>query len=152
MVEIKYTPAKEAPPTESQFMSIIEHQGADTAAELYRKFRQSNPDHIFFREAAINFTGYRFLQTGRIPEALTIFELNTRAYPNSANVWDSYGEACLAAEDYQKALENYKKALQILPSDTTTAEALKTTIDNGAAQQIQRIEEIINQSQTEGNQ
>jgi dienelactone hydrolase len=149
---LRYIPAKMAPPTEAQFMHIINNQGIDTAVELYSKFRPEYPDHIFFREAAFNFTGYGLLQTGRIQEALRVFELNADAFPNSANVWDSYGEACLAAGDYGKALENYKKALETLPRDTTSSEGLKTAIQDGAPRQIQRIEELMSQTEEEENQ
>jgi tetratricopeptide (TPR) repeat protein len=152
LLRVIYFPGKQAPPNEFQFTSIINNQGIDTAVELYRKFKSDYPEHIFFQEGTFNVMGYRNLQTGRVPEALKIFELNADAYPNSANVWDSYGEACLAAGDYRKALENYKKALEILPHDNTTPEALKTAIENGAPQQIQRIEELIKQSESEENQ
>jgi tetratricopeptide (TPR) repeat protein len=152
LLGIKYLPRKQAPPTESQFMSILNDQGIETAIELYRKFKPDYPDHIFFREGAINIMGYRYLQSGRIPEALSLFELNTDAYPHSANVWDSYGEACLATGNYTTALENYKKALEILPLDTTTPRELKTAIENGAPQQIQRIEELIKQSESGENE
>ncbi len=151
ILEIKYFPAKQAPPTELQFINIINNQGLDTAVELYKKFKPDYPDHIFFREGTFNIMGYRYLQSGRAAEALVIFELNADAYPNSANVWDSYGEVCLEVRNYRKALENYKKALEVLPEDTTTSEQFKELIRNAAPQQIQRIEELIKQSESGEN-
>lgn len=139
-------PADEAPPTEAQFMNIIVERGVETAIQLYRKFKPSNPEHIFFREANINVLGYQYLQTGRVQEALSLLELNTEAFPTSANTWDSYGEACMATGDYPKALENYKKALEILPQDTNINEQLGNLIRDNAPQQIARLEELIRES------
>ncbi len=148
---VTFDPGDEVPPTQSQFMSMISERGMETAAQIYKKFKPDYPGHIFFQEGEFNIMGYRYLQSGMIPEALAIFELNADAYPNSANVWDSYGEACLAAGNYRKALENYKKALEILPEDNTTPEQIKELIRNAAPQQIQRIEELIRQSESEEN-
>jgi dienelactone hydrolase len=129
-----FFPGAEIPPTENQFMSIIIERGVETAVQLYRKFKPSNPDHIFFREININALGYRYLQTGRGQEAVTLFEINADAFPTSANAWDSYGEACIAVGDYPRALENYKKALEILPQDTNITEQLRDLIRESAPQ------------------
>jgi dienelactone hydrolase len=129
-----FFPGEELPPTENQFMSIINDRGVETAVQLYRKFKPSNPDHLFFREPNINALGYRFLQMGFAENAVMLFELNADAFPNSANAWDSYGEACIAVGDYPKALENYKKALEILPQD------------NNISEQFRRLEELIRES------
>ncbi|UCC78678.1 MAG: tetratricopeptide repeat protein [Candidatus Zixiibacteriota bacterium] len=143
---VAFHPGDEIPPTESQFMSIINERGVETAAQLYRKFKPSNPDHVFFREFNINILGYRYLQTGRGRDALTLFELNADAFPTSANAWDSYGEACMAIGDYPRALENYRKALEILPQDTNITEELRNLIRENAPQQIARLEELIRES------
>jgi len=143
---VTFLPADEAPPTEVQFMSIINEKGVETAIQLYRKFKPSNPEHIFFQEANINVLGYQYLQTGRVQEALSLLELNTEAFPTSANTWDSYGEVCMAVGDYPKALENYKKALEILPQDTNINEQLRNIIRDNAPQQITRLEEMIRES------
>ena len=141
-----FFPGEEAPPTESQFMSIINERGVETAVQIYKKFRPPNPDHVFFREFDINVLGYRFLQTGHGAEAILLFELNADAFPTSANAWDSYGEACMAVGDYSKALENYKKALEVLPQDTNINEQLRNLIGENAPQQITRLEELIRES------
>lgn len=146
ILAVKYFPGEEIPPTENQFMSIINGRGVETAVQLYKKFKPSNPDHVFFREFNINILGYQFLQIGRTQEALMLLGLNADAFPYSANTWDSYGEACMAAGDYQKALENYKKALEILPLDTNITEQLRNVIQEGAPQQISRLEELIKEA------
>jgi dienelactone hydrolase len=134
-------PGNDLPPTEEQFASIIEEHGIDMAVELYDKFKKSDPEHIFFREVAFNVLGYQYLQTGRISEAIAIFKMNADAYPHSANTWDSLAEAYMANGSNELAIKYYKKALETLPSDTTTSEQLKEAIRNGAQQNIERLGE-----------
>lgn len=133
-------PRKDLPPTEEQFMSIIEEYGVDKAKELYEKFKKLDPEYIFFRESALNILGYQFLHTGRISEAIAIFKMNADAYPNSANTWDSLAEAFMANSDNKLAIKYYKKALETLPIDTTTSEQLKEAIRTGAQQNLERLE------------
>jgi len=45
LLRVTYSPAKQAPPNEFQFMSIINNQGIDTAVELYRKFKSDYAEH-----------------------------------------------------------------------------------------------------------
>ncbi|MCB9055763.1 MAG: tetratricopeptide repeat protein [Chitinophagales bacterium] len=74
-------------------------------------------------ETQINKAGYDMLNAKMMKEALYIFGLNTRLYPNSANVWDSYAEVHMLSGDNQKAIEYYKKALAMDPNGNTGANA-----------------------------
>lgn len=138
-------PGGEVPPTEAQFMSIINNRSVETAVEIYYKFKPSNPEHVFFNESTLNILGYRHLQTGRANEAVALFKMNVDSSPNSANAWDSYGEACMAVENYELALINYKKALEILPADSNINEEFRNVIRTGASAQIDTLETLINQ-------
>ncbi|ETN96238.1 alpha/beta hydrolase-fold protein [Zhouia amylolytica] len=67
-------------------------------------------------ENLVNRIGYRMLQSRNKNEktkAIEFFILNTQNYPNSPNAFDSLGEAYEVAGDTQKAIENYKKSLQL---------------------------------------
>ncbi len=44
-------------------------------------------------ELTLNNAGYAFLAGGKVDEAIQIFELNTKFFPESFNVWDSLAEA-----------------------------------------------------------
>jgi predicted alpha/beta superfamily hydrolase len=62
-------------------------------------------------EQVINALGYRYLQVRQYEIAIAIFQENVSRYPESANVYDSLGEAYenhgkteLAANNYQKAV------------------------------------------------
>lgn len=61
-------------------------------------------------ELVINQLGYRAMQAGDPRGAIDIFKYNVEAYPDSANVYDSLGEAYENVNDLPLALENYAKA------------------------------------------
>ncbi|WP_298238238.1 tetratricopeptide repeat protein [uncultured Algibacter sp.] len=70
-------------------------------------------------ESKINNFGYQLLNLEKIQDAITIFKLNTRLYPNSANSWDSLAEANWRNGDVNKAKELYNKAIELDPNGRT---------------------------------
>jgi tetratricopeptide (TPR) repeat protein len=91
----------------------------------YRDFK-ANPQRRFANtEADINRFGYFLLNAKRIDEAVEIFKLNVEFYPNSANVYDSLGDAYQAAGKKDEAIKAYEKALTIDPNYPSSLENLK---------------------------
>jgi hypothetical protein len=76
-------------------------------------------------EGDINALGYRLLRAGSVEPALAVFRLNTRVYPHSANVFDSLGEALLAAGRREDAIASYRRALAIDPGFPPSIQALQ---------------------------
>ena len=64
-------------------------------------------------EATLNIIGYQLLQTDKNEKAIEVFKYNVELYPNSANVYDSLGDAYDGQGMKKKALKNYKKAVFI---------------------------------------
>lgn len=64
-------------------------------------------------EAQLNNLGYRFLGEGAYDKAIKIFQLIVAEYPNSANAYDSLGEGYLYNKQYDLALKNYRKSLEL---------------------------------------
>jgi tetratricopeptide (TPR) repeat protein len=64
-------------------------------------------------EAEINFIGYDFLQRKIYKTAGSLFQLNVDNYPESFNVYDSYGDYFVAIGDRENAIVQYKKALSL---------------------------------------
>ncbi len=73
----------------------------------------------------INRIGYQYLRLGEIQSALEVFKLNVMVFPDSWNVYDSYGEALLKHGDRELAIDNYRKALALNPDSKATAEMLR---------------------------
>ncbi|WP_105180372.1 serine hydrolase domain-containing protein [Pseudoalteromonas sp. T1lg21] len=77
------------------------------------------------RERSLNYFGYELMQMDELDAAITVFELNNQSYPDSANTFDSLGEAYLAAGDKQKALASYKSALKLNPDSESAKQAIE---------------------------
>lgn len=68
-------------------------------------------------EGEINYMGYDFLGRKMYKTAERLFKLNVDNYPESFNVYDSYGDYFLAVKDKENAILQFKKALSIKESE-----------------------------------
>lgn len=69
-------------------------------------------------EFEMNKAGYGFLAQKKYKEAIEVFKLNVKLYPNSGNVFDSLGEAYMLAGDKKNAIGNYEKSIKLNPENT----------------------------------
>ena len=84
-------------------------------------------------EADINAAGYALLQAQRALQALAIFELNTRVFPQAYNTWDSLGEAHMVLGNDEGAIRAYQRSLQLNP-DNANAKAMIARIRDATPQ------------------
>lgn len=108
-----------------ELMKSISTADVQHALARYRELKASDPDKYDFRESELNNLGYVLLQQGRAADAVEIFKLNVEAYPKSANVYDSLGEAYAAAGNRELAIVNYRKSIELDPKNTNAVDALK---------------------------
>src|ERR1700732_4293804 len=101
---------------------LDEAGGAAKVAKKLEEARHKDPKAKLFPEDIVNFMGYEHLQAQDNKGAIEILKLNAEAYPNSPNVYDSLADAYFADGQRDLARENAKKALELLPSDTTDPE------------------------------
>lgn len=64
-------------------------------------------------EAAVNRLGYQALAQKNFPAALAFFRYNAKTYPDSANVYDSLGDALEASGSPEDALTSFTKAAEL---------------------------------------
>jgi len=95
------------------------------AIEAYKKIKREQPNADAVAEERINTLGYGLLQRKRIDEAIAIFKANVARYPQSANAYDSLGEAYMANGDKEQAIINYKESLQLNPKNDKAVKMLK---------------------------
>jgi tetratricopeptide (TPR) repeat protein len=105
-------------------MQALETRGAVAALDVYRRSpqRQQIAKAV---ENVINSYGYRVLGEQRTKDAIEIFRLNTEAFPQEYNTWDSLAEAYLADGQKELAITYYRKVLELRPGDENATRMLK---------------------------
>ena len=68
-------------------------------------------------ENGINVLGYHLMAQENYKEAIKIFELNTKLFPDGFNTYDSYGECLLRLGDKKNAIIAYEKSLKLNPKN-----------------------------------
>jgi FKBP-type peptidyl-prolyl cis-trans isomerase len=106
-------------------LKAIDERGIDAAVAEYRSLKARGFGDLYTNEQDLNTLGYRLLSRKRVPDAIEILKLNVEAYPNSANVYDSLGEAYVVSGNTAQAIQNYEKSLSLDPANTNAAMMLK---------------------------
>jgi tetratricopeptide (TPR) repeat protein len=107
------------------FLNMISREGIPAAVKDYQASLACYPGAKPLPEANLNQMGYQSMQSGRTGDALTLFKLAVDVYPNSFNVYDSYGEALLQSGDTARAVANYKRSLELNPKNTNAVQVLQ---------------------------
>lgn len=101
------------------------HSNIDKGIELYKKLKKNNnTDYNFSDESELNMLGYEFLRDGKTDAAVKIFDLNVNEFPNSANVYDSRGEAYFNKKEYALSKSDYLKVLEMEATNQNAKEML----------------------------
>jgi CubicO group peptidase (beta-lactamase class C family) len=110
------------PSADKVVLEIIKEKGAEYFVNNYEEALKGisiDNDRI------LNTLGYIFLQQGKIEEAISVFTVNTKLFPDIANTFDSLGEAYLKAGKKELAIENYSKVLEMDPKNKNAEKILK---------------------------
>jgi carboxyl-terminal processing protease len=98
-------------------------EGYDAMARVYTDLRAGDPGA--YNEGVLNTLGYDLLFAGRTEDAINVFILNVETYPEYANGYDSLGEAYMKNGDDKRAMENYRRSLDLDPDNTNAQDMLK---------------------------
>lgn len=105
--------------------SAIAAGGIAEAKRLYQHLLSTEPQEYDFAEAQLNNLGYSLLGRNQVAEAIEVFRLNVERFPLSGNVYDSLGEGYMVAGDTERAIENYRRSLELDPGNTNAVEMLR---------------------------
>ena len=72
----------------------------------------------------LNRLGYSYLNKNNIDASLSVFEINIKLFPDSWNVYDSYGEALRKIGRLQESHENYRKSVELNPENQSGLNAI----------------------------
>jgi tetratricopeptide (TPR) repeat protein len=107
------------PLNESRFLKLLGASGWEKAEQAYDQDRKKNPDADLLSESSLNRIGYSLLREKKTSDAISVFKLATRDYPNSVNAYDSLGDAYAAAGQTDAALAASQKELALAQSDSS---------------------------------
>lgn len=91
----------------NRFDVLLREKGEQAAMKFFETFDGVN------LEGSINHLGYLYLQEKEYEKAIFLMQLNTKEYPNSFNAYDSLGEAYYHNKEYDLAIKNYEKSLEL---------------------------------------
>ena len=78
-----------------------------------------------FSEIDLNAKGYEMITRGFYEKAIDLFRLQVYAFQESYNAYDSLAEAYMMNGNINKAIESYKKSLELNPKNTNAEEKLQ---------------------------
>ncbi|PHN03653.1 serine hydrolase [Flavilitoribacter nigricans] len=104
--------------------NAIEAEGAEDAWPTYMRIKKTDLKSYDLNENEINNLGYYYLESGNTPAAVAVFKINTDAFPESSNVYDSYGEALMKDGQNEAAIKNYQQSLKLNPANSNAVDML----------------------------
>lgn len=95
------------------------------ALAAYQAFVKQNPADEVINERNLNGRAYDLLSEKKMVAAKELFRINMTLYPASANVYDSYAEACMENGDREEAIIYYRKTLAMNPDNPRAVKNLE---------------------------
>tara|TARA_R110002126_G_C10481575_1_gene501985 strand:- start:3695 stop:5098 length:1404 start_codon:yes stop_codon:yes gene_type:complete len=115
-------------PQKSVYLTIRQkcYDNVNEGIELYKSLKKNYPDtYNFSNENELNRVGYKLIEKNQIEDAIKIFKLLISEFPNSPNPYDSIAEAYHLNGNNNLALLNYKKSLELNPSNSNAKNQIK---------------------------
>jgi dienelactone hydrolase len=126
----------------SEFWAALANPGGTSkAVQIFHQARKADATSYLFPEGVMNQAAYERLLAGQLKESIELFRLNVEAYPNSANAYDSLGDAYLADGQNDNARASSRKALELLPADKRD-ERFKELIRQSAEEKLEKLKQI----------
>ncbi|MGH1362859.1 MAG: c-type cytochrome [Calditrichia bacterium] len=112
---------------EDQLKETYGIAGIDSTISLYHALRKRHygRGRYDFGERTLNVFGYNLLAQNDTSAAVKTFALNVEIYPESANTWDSLAEGNMLVGNKEKAIEYYRKSLELNPDNDNAKKMLE---------------------------
>ncbi|MDX1661336.1 MAG: tetratricopeptide repeat protein [Gemmatimonadota bacterium] len=110
--------------TQAEMVTLAREGDAMKAVEVYRRAAGQWPDQPLLSERGVNALGYERIGSEDVDGAIALFELNTELHPDSWNAWDSLAEGHMIAGNRERAIELYRKSLEMNPENENAREKL----------------------------
>ncbi|TMM57158.1 tetratricopeptide repeat protein [Maribacter algarum] len=107
------------------FKDLALHQGHRDLISLYEKTVTKHPT-LELEEAMLNRLGLRLaFNAGKMEQGINVFLLAVHLYPKSANLYDSLALAYFYNQDFENAIANFKRSLELNPENQHAIDKLK---------------------------
>lgn len=101
----------------NQMIKMYETKGIDKTISFYKSERKVNSSKYAFREVDLLDFGYQLLDSNRISDAIKIFSLNLKYYPNSDKANAALANAYFKEDKTDDANQFYAKVSELNPSN-----------------------------------
>jgi CubicO group peptidase (beta-lactamase class C family) len=109
--------SKQSQPISYEVIAMVKKSSYEQLVGFYGRAKTNKKYSFTDAESLLNNGAYELMNSHRLDDALKVFRLIVHEYPNSANAYDSLGEAYLANGNRDSALINYKKSLKLNPAN-----------------------------------
>lgn len=100
--------------------TVLREQGNEKEAKKIESEALKNSTN-----AQANTYAYQLLFSGKVDQAIEVFEFNANRFPNDPNVHDSLGEAYVTKGDHKKAETSLRKSLSLNPPANVRQNSLR---------------------------
>ncbi len=114
-----------------QVDAALESDSARVVAQELIRHHENDAEIAATIESRINSAGYAAAFADDFDRSQQLLTLNTELFPDSANTWDSLAEITLYLGDQKRALELYRKALEVDPEFTNAANQIEQILSRG---------------------
>ncbi len=122
------------------FGKLVEDRGVkfleDEFDNLETVYGVTNPN-------VLNTLGYTFLNQHKLDDALVVFKVNLKKYPELANCYDSLAECYLTRGENENAIKYYKLAFEKLETDTTITDEFRQFLEEGIRNNLEELDSRI---------
>ena len=117
---------------EHLLISALTHDGFNTYSSILEKEKTKDSRSLLDR---INVLAYYIMNGGFIDEAIKVYQLNTRLFPESSKVFDRLGRVYLKKKLKLKAIKSYRRALILDPQNQDALKAMEQFKKDGEVKQ-----------------
>ncbi len=111
---------------------ILRTEGAAVFEAEYKRLSEVYADIGWwfpYSQFDLRVLGYGMFLSGRFDEAVAALKLNSTLHPQSWTAWDDLGDCCAEMGNTDLAIENYRKALEIIPGNYYMEGKLKRLLE-----------------------
>jgi hypothetical protein len=115
---------------------LVDEKGVDF---LEREFDSLETVYNITNAGILNIFGYTLVNQEKLDDALLVFKVNLKKYPDIANCYDSLAECYMTRGENENAIKYYKLAFEKLKTDTTVNDQFRETLEEGIRNNLKEL-------------